>query len=169
MGGDDEVDRVAVEAGGGERREQARQRVIGAGVDEGGAATFDDEVRGVEQRPVKAGVDDTDAVRQRFDEIGRCRRGGGRVGHEGAFRRASTIFEADSRERVRVEDNADDSEFDAANGDEVMNAIDRCARRVAVFLLVAAGLSGLRHDGTGRIAPGDADRHGTPVADRAER
>ena len=86
VGRDDEVDRVAREPGGGERGEQARHRVVGAGVDEGGAAALDDQVRGVEERPVKAGVDDTDAVGQRFDEGGRCRRGGGRVGHEGVSR-----------------------------------------------------------------------------------
>jgi hypothetical protein len=70
VGRNDEVDRVALEPGGGERREQARHRVVGAGVDERGAAALDDQIRGVEQRPVKAGVDDADAVRQRSTKSG---------------------------------------------------------------------------------------------------
>ena len=71
VGRDDVVDRVDVEAGAGERGEQARHRVVGAGVDEGGAAALDDQVGGVEERPMKAGVDDVDAVRQRLDEVRR--------------------------------------------------------------------------------------------------
>ncbi len=108
VGRDDEVDRVALESGGGERREQARHRVVRAGVDEGGAAAFDDQIGGVEQRPVKPSVDDVDAVRQRFDEVRRCRRGGIRVGHEGVACRArsaapilESAFGAGTRARVQ--------------------------------------------------------------------
>ena len=157
VGRDHQVDRVAAQPGGGERGEQARHRVVGAGVDEGGAAVLDDQVGGVEARAVKAGVDDVDAVRQRSTKSGAA--GAAGVGSvTRAFRGASTIFEADSRERVRVEDNADGSEFDAANGDEIMIAIDRCARRVAVFLLLAAGLVAC-----GTMAPGGLPL-GTPIA-----
>jgi hypothetical protein len=42
--------------------------MIGAGIDEGGAAAVDDQVGGVEERSVKAGVDDADAVREPLDE-----------------------------------------------------------------------------------------------------
>src|SRR5438105_4864 len=65
---DDVVDRVDADPGALERGEQARHGVVGTGVDEGGAAALDDQVGGVEERPVKAGVDDADAVADPLDE-----------------------------------------------------------------------------------------------------
>jgi hypothetical protein len=73
---DDEVDRVRCEPGRFECGEQARHCVVGAGVDEGGAPVLDDEEGGVEARPVKARVDDLDAVRQPRDEVRRGEREG---------------------------------------------------------------------------------------------
>ena len=84
--GDDEVDRVAARAGGVERGQQARHRVVGAGVDEGGASVLDDQVGGVEARPMKAGVDDVDAV------VEAARRSRGLQG--------AAMSRVDSRERV---------------------------------------------------------------------
>ena len=66
------VDRLGRQAGGVERRQQARHRVVGAGVDEGGAALLDDQVGGVEARAMKAGVDDVDAVIEDVDEVRTC-------------------------------------------------------------------------------------------------
>ena len=63
MGGDDPVDRVARDAQRVEGGQKARHRMVGAGVDESGAARFDDQEARVETRPVKAGVDDVDAMR----------------------------------------------------------------------------------------------------------
>ncbi len=68
VGGDHHVDRLGLESGGVERGEQARHRVVGAGVDEGGATVLDDQVGGVEARAMKAGVDDVDAVVEDVDE-----------------------------------------------------------------------------------------------------
>ena len=81
VGRDHVVDRVGRQAGGVERGEQARHRMVGAGIDEGGAAAFDDQVGGVEERPMKAGVDDVDAVAEGRDEGGQDRRGGARFDH----------------------------------------------------------------------------------------
>ena len=77
VGRDHVVDRVGAEADALERGEQARHRVVGAGVDEGGAAVLDDQVGGVEARPVKARVDDVDAVADGFDGAGIGGEGGG--------------------------------------------------------------------------------------------
>ena len=68
MGRDHEVDRVVCQACRGEGRQQARHRVVDAGVDEGGAAALDDQVGGIESRAVKTGVDDVDTVRDRLYE-----------------------------------------------------------------------------------------------------
>ena len=62
MGGDDVVHGIAGQPQVIQGRQQARHREVGAGVDEGGAAVLDNQVGGVEQRPVKAGVDDVDAT-----------------------------------------------------------------------------------------------------------
>ena len=75
VGRDDVVDGVDVEPCGGERGEQARHRMVRAGIDERRAAALDDQVGGVEERPMKAGVDDVDAVREPFDEVRREARG----------------------------------------------------------------------------------------------
>ena len=85
-----------------------------------------------------------------------ARRGSGRSRGRSAGRAQSSrrILESACQSRT----NADGSEFDAANGDEIMDAIDRCARRVAVFLLVAAGLVACA-----TMAPGGLPL-GTPIA-----
>src|SRR2546421_4284750 len=63
VGGDDPVDRIARDAQRVEGGQKARHRMVGRGVDEGGTARFDDQEARVEMRPVKAGIDDVDAVR----------------------------------------------------------------------------------------------------------
>ena len=63
--GDHPVDRIARHAGGFERVQQARHRVARAGVDEGGAAALDHQVRGIEVRPLITGVNGPDAVAER--------------------------------------------------------------------------------------------------------
>ena len=68
MGGDHEFDRVARHADLRQRLEQARHRVLSAGVDESGPAGFDDEIAGVVPGPLKPGVYDVHAVRERLDE-----------------------------------------------------------------------------------------------------
>ena len=75
--GDDVVNRNSRHAGSLERREQARHRIVGAGVDERRAVAFDDEVARVEHRPMKAGVDYVDTVREALHE------GEGGVRHHG--------------------------------------------------------------------------------------
>ena len=92
VGRDDEVDRVRAEPERAERGEQARHRVVGARVDEGGATLLDDEIRRVEAWPMKAGVDRVDAVAQRFDEVGEA-------GDQG-FCAHRGILESTSRTRV---------------------------------------------------------------------
>ena len=100
VGRDDVVDRVDVEIGGGERGEQARHRVVRAGIDERRPAALDDQVGGVEERPMKAGVDDVDAMREPFDEVRREARGEEGIVHaeRRVFRGRCTA--ADSREPV---------------------------------------------------------------------
>jgi hypothetical protein len=58
VGRDDVVDGVDLEPGSGERGEQARHRVVRAGIDERRPAALDDQVGGVEERSMEAGVDD---------------------------------------------------------------------------------------------------------------
>jgi hypothetical protein len=81
VGGDHVVDVSDVEGGTVERGEQARHRMVRAGIDEGGAAALDDQVGGVEQRSMKAGVDDVNAVPEPLDEVGREARGEKRIIH----------------------------------------------------------------------------------------
>jgi hypothetical protein len=51
------------------RGQVARQRVVGAGVDKGGAAfVAHDQIRGIELRAMEAGVDGEDSVTQVLDE-----------------------------------------------------------------------------------------------------
>ena len=71
VGRDDVVDGVDVEPGSGERGEQARHRVVRAGIDERRATALDDQVGSVEERSMEAGIDDLDAMREPFDEV-RC-------------------------------------------------------------------------------------------------
>ena len=53
-----------------EHGQVSRQRVVGAGVDERGAALCaQHQVGGVESRAVKAGVDGKDVVAEVFDEV----------------------------------------------------------------------------------------------------
>ena len=59
---DDPVDVFRLEVGGFDGREEMRQRMRCAAVDEGAAAVFDDEVGGVERRTAEGGVDGVDAV-----------------------------------------------------------------------------------------------------------
>ena len=68
VGGDHPVDRIAGQPQGIQRGQQARHGEVGAGVDEGGAAVFDDQVGRIEQRSVKAGVDGVDAISQVLDK-----------------------------------------------------------------------------------------------------
>jgi hypothetical protein len=70
---DDVVDRVGRQPGGGKRGEQARRCVVRPGVDERRAAALDDEVGGVEERPVKARVDDGAMPKPAGDESGGAR------------------------------------------------------------------------------------------------
>ncbi len=97
VGGDDVVDRIDAEPDRVECREQARHRVVGARVDEGGTVALDDQVGGVESRAVKAGIDDVDAMADRLDGTG-IDVVGGKLGHandsreqvaSGALRRAA--------------------------------------------------------------------------------
>ena len=67
---DHELDGRARQAQRLERGQMARQREVGAGVDEGGAPAVDDEKRRVEARAMEAGVDGEDAVAEVFDEGG---------------------------------------------------------------------------------------------------
>jgi hypothetical protein len=66
---DDPVDRDTARGRRCQRGEQARHRMVGAGVDEGGAAVFDHQVGRIEHRAVKAGVDDVDAVKGLGHEV----------------------------------------------------------------------------------------------------
>ena len=92
VGRDDVVDGVDVEPGAVERGEQARHRMVRAGIDERRPAVLDDQVGGVEARSMKAGVDDVDALVEPVDEVGREARGGKGIIH--AERR---VFGADAR------------------------------------------------------------------------
>jgi len=88
MGRDDQIDRIDRQAQARQGRHQVRHRVVGPGVDEGGAAVLDDQVGGVEVRPEEGGVDDVDAVRQALDSVagsGSVRRGE----HRGDSRQAA--------------------------------------------------------------------------------
>jgi len=69
MGGNDPVHGVARQAQRVQRRQQARHGMVGAGVDEGGAAVLHHQIGGVEARALKAGVDGVDAVAEVFDEV----------------------------------------------------------------------------------------------------
>jgi hypothetical protein len=72
VGGDHHLDRLRCQAGGVERGQEARHRVVGAGVDEGGTPFLDDQEGGVEAGAMKAGVDDVDAVIENVDEGRTC-------------------------------------------------------------------------------------------------
>ncbi len=95
VGRDDVVDGVDVESCGGEGGEQARHRMVRAGIDERRAAALDDQVGGVEERPMKARVDDVDAVREPFDEV--RREAGAR---RGSFTRSDAASAADARRPI---------------------------------------------------------------------
>ena len=82
------LDGVAPEPERVERAEQARHGMVGAAVDEGGTAVFDDQEGGIETRPVKAGVDGVDPVVERADELGKA--------GDGSF----SAHRGDSREHV---------------------------------------------------------------------
>jgi hypothetical protein len=81
VGGDDVIDVGGVEADAGERGKQARHRMVRSGIDEGGVAALDDQVGRVEERSMKAGVDDVNAVPEPLDEVGREGRGEKRIIH----------------------------------------------------------------------------------------
>jgi hypothetical protein len=71
MGDDHVVHRIARDAEHLQRPQQPRQRILGAVVDEGGAAVLDDQVGGVEARAQEAGVDRVDAVTERLQPGGK--------------------------------------------------------------------------------------------------
>ena len=87
--GDHPVHRVARQAQGFQRPQQARHGVGGAGVDEGGAAAVHDQVGGVEAVAVEAGVDGVDAVAEGFDVGGQ---GGRHAGIVRDCRRSQIVY-----------------------------------------------------------------------------
>jgi hypothetical protein len=93
-------------------------------------------------------------VRQRFDEVGRCRRGGGRVGHKGEH-----IFVAILESPLATGTTPTVQNSSLSTEMKVMKVIDRSACRAAVVLLVAAGLAAC-----GTMAPGGLPA-GTPIAE----
>ena len=164
VGRDDEVDRVGVEPGGGERGEQARHRVVGAGVDEGGAAALDDQVGGVEaaagesrcrRRGCRASSDST--------KSGARRAARSRDRSRGAMCVRARSRGADSRERGRERgqrptvQNLRRADADAA-GDEIDEAMIEAALRLIAAL-------SLRRGGGARTLM----RHDAPAACRSAR
>ena len=142
VGRDDVVDRVDADAGASERREQARDGVVGARVDEGGAAALDDQVGRVEERAMKAGVDDADAVADRLDERGLGRDGGGGgVDHADGRWEQSDSREGESRARGRATADNSSEARRLCRRDHVMHSIQRrlaCSATVLALVALAA-------------------------------
>ncbi|MEO5844900.1 MAG: hypothetical protein ABIQ33_08655 [Caldimonas sp.] len=121
--------------------------MVSAGVDEGGAAAFDDQVGSVEERPVKAGVDDADAVRKPLDEGRREGGGQGRIDPE--------ILE--SRVRTGTSELLQNRrEPSPISGAEMKSEPGAAVRLSAALLLAAAAASCTLFKSPASLPPGTA-------------